>query len=135
VSAEGVTIHLETGAVCVAPNPYRDARVAARRAADAARAGAALDRLLADMRGTTGIERHMYARGYKEGWHEGWLAGNAASDLHHKGNYGVRQCYGLSSIHPHPLGTRAADCPECPHPCDGGRCPDPVAHAEGAHDV
>jgi hypothetical protein len=25
--------------------------------------------------------------------------------------------------------------PECPHPCDGGRCPDPEAHAEGAHDL
>jgi hypothetical protein len=22
-----------------------------------------------------------------------------------------------------------------PHPCDAGRCPDPVAHAEGAHDL
>jgi hypothetical protein len=47
----------------------------------------------------------------------------------------VRECYGLSSLHPHPLGSRAADCPECPHPCDGGRCPDPAAHAEGAHDL
>lgn len=46
-----------------------------------------------------------------------------------------RPCYGLSSVNPHPLGSRAADCPECPHPCSGGRCPDPEAHAEGAHDL
>jgi hypothetical protein len=46
-----------------------------------------------------------------------------------------RDCYGLSSVTPHPLGSRAEDCPECPHPCSGGRCPDPAAHAEGAHDL
>lgn len=31
-------------------------------------------------------------------------------------------CYGLSSINPHPLGSRVADCPECPNFDDYRKC-------------
>lgn len=60
------------------PDPARDARVAARRAADARKAGAALDRLLADP--------HVdvpYA--YHAGYYDGYLA----AGLHHNRAYGV----------------------------------------------
>ena len=64
----------------IPPDPARDARVAARRAADALKAGAALDRLL-----VPGPEAGMYAAGYLSGWDDGY----AASDLHHNRHYGV----------------------------------------------
>lgn len=62
--------------VPIAPDPERDKRVAARRAADAARAGVALDRLLA-WRGPAAV----YDKGFADGY--------AASELHHNGHYGV----------------------------------------------
>lgn len=57
------------------PDAARDARVAARRAADAARYGRALDRIF-DQRAM-----HDYASGWQDGY--------SASEEHHNGHYGV----------------------------------------------
>lgn len=65
--------------VPVAPDPERDKRVAARRAEDARRAGAALDRLLAE-------HGEQLQDGY---YYEGWRDGYEASLLHHNGHYDV----------------------------------------------
>lgn len=65
--------------VPIAPDPERDKRVAARRAADAARAGEALDKLLAP--------RHVRSR--LESYRAGWDDGYAASEEHHNGHYDV----------------------------------------------
>jgi len=64
----------------IPPDPERDKRVAARRAADAAAAGRALDRLLAESRGNIGVAAAFDA---------GWATGYAQSELHHNGHYGV----------------------------------------------
>jgi hypothetical protein len=62
----------------IPPDPERDKRVAARRAADAARAGSALDSLLGKVQREADRE-----------YVQAWLAGYAASELHHKCHYGV----------------------------------------------
>jgi hypothetical protein len=66
----------------IPPDRARDARVAARRAEDARRAGAALDQMF----GPAGA-----GRAYNLGWSDGY----AASQLHHNRHYGVpaeRRC-------------------------------------------
>lgn len=65
----------------VPPDPARDARVAARRADDARRAGAALDRLLSGHGGRDVI--------LVDAYYLGWDAGYAASEEHHNCHYGV----------------------------------------------
>jgi hypothetical protein len=64
----------------------RDARVAARRAEDARRAGLALDRLLTDGR------KRWWDESYREGFISGFAEGYAASGLHHNRHYGVPVC-------------------------------------------
>lgn len=49
-------------------DPDRDARVAARRAADARRAGQALDRILSEAGSA------VYRAGYSNGWEDGYRA-------------------------------------------------------------
>jgi hypothetical protein len=66
-------------AVPIKPDAARDARVAARRAADARKAGAALDRLIAS-------HGEQLQDGY---YYEGWRDGYEASEAHHNGHYGV----------------------------------------------
>lgn len=61
------------------PDPARDARVAARRTADAARAGRALDRLIAS-------HGEKLQDGY---YYEGWFDGYVEAGLHHNRAYGV----------------------------------------------
>ena len=75
----------------VPPDRDRDARVAARRVADAARAGRALDRMFAAGDGPPMAPeiREAFGKGYSEGFHDGWSDGYAASELHHNGHYGV----------------------------------------------
>jgi hypothetical protein len=63
--------------VPIAPDPARDARVAARRADDARRAGRALDRL--------SNPRVHVGEAYNLGWQDGY----AASELHHNRHYGA----------------------------------------------
>lgn len=64
--------------VRIAPDAARDARVAARRAEDARRAGAALTALLGDVQQEAG---RLYIAA--------WEIGYAASQLHHNRHYGV----------------------------------------------
>jgi hypothetical protein len=61
--------------VKISQDAARDARVAARRAADARKAGAAIDRLFVQARTET--------------YYHGWSDGYAASEVHHNGHYGV----------------------------------------------
>lgn len=70
----------------IPPDPARDARVAARRAADAARAGRALDAMAPTPVRAVGAA---WQDGYREGFDKGWSDGYAASDLHHNRHYGV----------------------------------------------
>lgn len=70
-------------------DPERDARVAARRAADARKAGAALDRLLAETWPDRTTGRAYFVKGYREGFQDGWSDGYAASELQHNRHYGV----------------------------------------------
>lgn len=118
-----------TGRVVVpGPDPERDARVAARRAEDAAKAGRALDRVLSDQGRTV----------YMTGWHNGYMDGYVASEAHHNSDYGVPgewcECgrRGYATRHARVRGDDHRD--PC-NPCSGGRCSDPVMHAEGGHDV
>lgn len=67
--------------VVPAPDPARDARVAARRAEDARKAGVALVDLMRQ-------KQWIGAASYKEGWYDGY----AASELHHNGHYGASAC-------------------------------------------
>lgn len=64
--------------VRIAPDPARDARVAARRAADARKAGRALDALL-------GLSSERMTQAYYMGWNDG----HAAQGLQHNRAYGV----------------------------------------------
>jgi hypothetical protein len=75
-------------------DPERDKRVAARRAADAAQAGLALDRLYGDR---APMRRAELQSAYAAGWHDGY----AASEEHHNGHYGV-----ADSDHAHTYGMR-----------------------------
>lgn len=70
--------------VPVAPDPERDKRVAARRRADAIKAGLALGDLL---NGATANDK-----AYLEGYREGFADGYSQSELHHNGHYGVPPC-------------------------------------------
>lgn len=65
--------------VVIAPDAARDARVTARRAADARKAGAALDALLSDDGSA------LVMMGYNNGWSDGYLA----SVEHHNRHYVV----------------------------------------------
>lgn len=67
--------------VPIAPDPARDARVAARRAADVRKASAALDRLIA----AGGTARSAAEVAYRYGWRDGY----AASEEHHNRDYVV----------------------------------------------
>lgn len=70
-------------------DPERDARVAARRAADARKAGAAFDRLLAETWTDRTTGRAYFVKWYREGFRDGWSDGYAASELQHNRHYGV----------------------------------------------
>jgi hypothetical protein len=63
----------------IPPDPDRDARVAARRAEDARRAGRALDGLLSDS------GKVLWGGGYDQGWRDGYRA----SQVHHNRHYAV----------------------------------------------
>jgi hypothetical protein len=91
--------------VPIPPNTERDKRVAARRAADAARAGAALDRLLAE-RPSPLRDQELYSTGYWDGY--------AASQLHHNGHYDVSLPTGGEMV-------GYAGEPLCPCGCGCGR--------------
>lgn len=97
-----------------APDPERDKRVAQRRAEDARRAGAALDRLLAV--GAMAPEiGEAFRKGYGEGYHDGWSDGYAALEEHHNRHYGVFLPTG---------GKMPADCcPSTTDACSLGSCP------------
>lgn len=86
-SAPGANRHRSQGGgyvpAVIPPDPARDARVAARRAEDARRAGAGLDRLLAEREPTD------TADAYNMGWREGYLA----CELHHNRHYDVAACH------------------------------------------
>lgn len=73
-------------------DPERDARVAARRAADARKAGAAFDRLLAETWTDRTTGRAYFVKWYREGFRDGWSDGYAASELQHNRAYGVPAC-------------------------------------------
>lgn len=86
----------------IPPDPERDKRVAARRAADAARAGAALDRLLSARAGA--------AEAYGVGWRDGYRACAEAlleSELHHNRHY-ARLCATCGAET-----ERGGACPDC----------------------
>jgi hypothetical protein len=138
-------------------NPARDARRRVRAERERRRAARALDRYMeiyeqavAGAGGTLPIltagERFVEAVG-----------DYVLSELHHNGDYGVPaadacdgHCSGnwtdpecsfhgrpKSTIKPN-YGVRAETtdwAEEARNPCAGGRCSDPAAHAEGAHDV
>ena len=76
--------------VPIAPDPARDARVAARRAAYAALAGRALDKLL-------GAAQREADRAYAAAWSDGYAEG-----LQHNRAYGVS-----------PIAAERRACPEC----------------------
>lgn len=73
-------------AAVIPPDPARDARVAARRAEDARKASAALDRLVGD------YYRKPAAEVLPKAYDVGWLDGYAAAGLHHNRHYGVAPC-------------------------------------------
>lgn len=107
-----------------APDPDRERRRARRADVERRRAARALDDLIAAL----GIEMTDDQRDCIERW-----AVDDPSRLQHKSNYGATaNC----EIH----GDACAGDP-APHnadsvdPCAGGKCVDPAAHAEGAHDL
>lgn len=101
-------------------SPERAAIVRAeqRRLSERRRAAGLLDRLLNDLYGPDAVD------------YTGQL-------LHHNRHYGVpsvpERCQGDASHPPHPAGA-VRGCWAC-DPCAYGRCSDPAAHAEGAHDL
>lgn len=72
----------------VPPDPARDARVAARRAAEARRAGAALDRLFQGWCGRADVPADPASAAAAADFVEA-LADAVASRLHHNRHYGV----------------------------------------------
>lgn len=80
----------------IPPDPERDKRVAARRAADAARASLALDALL-------GQAQREGDRIYIKGWQDG----HAACELHHNRHY-ARLCATCGAET-----ERGGACPDC----------------------
>jgi hypothetical protein len=94
----------------IPPDAARDARVAARRAVDAARAGRALDRLLSEV-----VELNPF-----QAFHAGWQARNAECELHHNRHYAVPdRCQCPNGM---PDGWGHDGGPACPRPAAGPPC-------------
>jgi hypothetical protein len=103
--------------VPIAPDPARDARVAARRAADARKAGIALDHLLG-CEGSTGPGgmREQHAAAFVE-----LLADAIASRLQHNRHYGVPDEVAAHVPHLHEYDASPCSSVEC-HELNGDYC-------------
>lgn len=121
----GATTYDALGELRAAPSdPERDARREAYRADQRRKAARALDRLFDARRdGLTGAAYDVVGERYIEA-----VGDYVLSRLHHCG-------VALDAVE-RTLGPSARrDVAESIDPCAGGRCSDPEAHAEGAHDV